>query len=149
MEDFSTGVFACKMCGECCRGRAGIVVSQKDLARLAEYFKKSCEEVAALYCESSSGKLKVRSGEDLFCIFYRVGKGCSVHMAKPDVCQAWPFFRGNIKDPISLTMAKDFCPGINPNVEYAVFAAAGKAFLQQNGLLANDRMREANALILD
>ena len=149
MEDVSAGVFTCQMCGRCCCGRGGIVVGPEDLERLASFLKISGEEVKSRYCEQAAGKLKIRVDEHLFCCFFSSADGCTVHEAKPAVCRAWPFFRGNIEDPTSLDMAKEFCPGINPAVEHSVFAAAGRTYLKLNGLLAHDPLREANALILD
>lgn len=70
------------------------------------------EAVADSYCERIGGKLKIRCGEDGYCVFFRQGSGCGVHEGKPSICRAWPFFRGNIEDPASLAMAKEFCPGI-------------------------------------
>ena len=76
------------------------------------------------------------------------GQGCGVHEGKPAICRAWPFFRGNIEDPASLALAKDFCPGIAPEVRHAEFARQGLAYLREEGLLAHDPSCEANALIL-
>ena len=76
------------------------------------------------------------------------GKGCIVHEGKPSICKAWPFFRGNIEDAESLALAKDFCPGINPDISHEDFAREGMAYLEQERLLASDTRTEANALIL-
>ena len=141
-------VFNCRMCGHCCEGSGGIVVSPTDLARLASHMGLAPQAVAEGYCYHAGSKLKIRSGADGYCIFFKQGKGCGVHEGKPDICRAWPFFRGNIKDPSSLAMAKEFCPGINPEAEHAVFARQGLQYLRENGLLASDRHCEANALIL-
>ena len=132
-----TSVFTCRMCGQCCRGEGGIVVSPKDLLRITCALNMSAEEFAAKYGEMRGGKLQIRTGEDGFCIFFAEGKGCTVHAGKPDVCRAWPFFRGNIVDPDSLEMAKDFCPGIDKNCTHAEFARAGRAYLAKHGLLAH------------
>ncbi|WP_165067151.1 YkgJ family cysteine cluster protein [Desulfovibrio sp. ZJ200] len=141
-------VFACRMCGRCCEGRGGIVVGPADLARLCAFLNLAADEVIARYGERSNGKLKIRSGEDDRCIFFRQGQGCGVHEAKPAICRAWPFFRGNLEDPASLALAKKFCPGIAPEVEHAVFSRLGRGYLRAHGLIANDPSCEANALIL-
>ena len=141
-------VFYCHMCGLCCQGRGGIVVSAEDLRRLACHLGLSADDVKSRYCELSGGKLKIRCGDDGCCIFFLKDKGCSVHEGKPAVCQAWPFFRGNIEDPSSLVMAKEFCPGINPDVTHADFASVGLSYLRDHGLVAHDASREANALIV-
>lgn len=141
-------VFECRMCGHCCEGRGGIVLSPSDLARLAAFLRLESEEVVARFGEKSNGKLKIRNGEDGYCIFFRQGQGCGVHEGKPAICRAWPFFRGNIEDPASLAMAKAFCPGIAAGAEHAVFALQGRAYLREHNLLARDPSCEANALIL-
>lgn len=144
-----TQAFSCKMCGHCCKGKGGIVVSPSDLKRLCATLCMEEEEVIRRFGEYVGTKLKIRVGEDGYCIFFREGKGCIVHEGKPSICKAWPFFRGNIEDPVSLHLAKDFCPGIPKEISHADFAAQGKRYLQESGLLANDRSCEANALILD
>ncbi len=140
--------FDCRMCGHCCEGKGGIVVSPADLQRLCAYLRMEADDVIAAYGERVNGKLKIRCGDDGYCIFFRQGKGCIVHEGKPSICKAWPFFRGNIEDAASLALAKDFCPGINPDISHADFASQGIAYLKQENLLADDARTEANALIL-
>ena len=141
-------VFNCRMCGYCCEGRGGIVVSPTDLTRLAAHMGLAPETVIEEYCYYVGSKLKIRSGADAYCVFFQQGKGCGVHEGKPAICRAWPFFRGNIEDPASLAMAKEFCPGISPDAPHAAFAQQGRQYLRENGLLASDSSCEANALIL-
>ena len=140
--------FDCRMCGHCCEGKGGIVVSSSDLQRLCDFLRMPADAVIAAYGEQAGDKLKIRCGEDGYCIFFRQGKGCIVHEGKPSICKAWPFFRGNIEDPESLALAKDFCPGINPDISHEDFAREGMAYLEKERLLASDTRTEANALIL-
>lgn len=149
MNNASNEPFDCKMCGHCCHGEGGIVVSPTDLSRLCEHLSMSSEEFIAAYGEYRNGKLKIRTAESLDCIFFQAGKGCAVHEAKPDICRAWPYFRGNLVDKESLEMAKEFCPGIRPNVSHEEFVAAGRSYLRERGLGASNRSNEANALIVD
>ena len=81
----SKSVFECTMCGACCKGKGGIVVSPSDLLRLAAFLQRSAEEVVADYCEQNAGKLKIRTASDDYCIFFTEGKGCRVHDGKPSV----------------------------------------------------------------
>ena len=140
--------FDCRMCGHCCEGKGGIIVSTSDLQRLCDFLRMPADAVIAAYGEQAGDKLKIRCGEDGYCIFFRQGKGCIVHEGKPSICKAWPFFRGNIEDPESLALAKDFCPGINPDISHEDFAREGMAYLEKERLLASDTRTEANALIL-
>lgn len=143
----TSAVFECKKCGHCCEGRGGIVLSPKDLARLAAHLDLDPRETAERYAEISNAKLKIRNGDDGFCIFFRRGAGCIVHEAKPDICRAWPFFRGNMEDAVSLDMARAFCPGIG-NVSFEEFASAGLEYLRENGLMAKNAAIEANSLVI-
>ena len=138
--------FDCRMCGHCCEGKGGIVVSPSDLQRLCDFLRMPADAVIAAYGEQAGDKLKIRCGEDGYCIFFRQGKGCIVHEGKPTICKAWPFFRGSIEDPKSLALAKDFCPGINPDISHEDFAREGMAYLEKERLLASDTRTEANAL---
>ncbi len=53
-----------------------------------------------------------------------------MHPAKPTICRAWPFFRGNMVDATSWRMAQDACPGINPGPGHAGFVAQGETYLR-------------------
>lgn len=139
-------VFDCRKCGSCCMGEGGIVLGPKDLARLCEHFGMDEKPFLSQYAELHNGKHKIRTGPDGNCIFFRTGKGCCVHEFKPDVCRAWPFFRGNMVDAASLDMAREFCPGIGKKVTHQDFVAEGTAYLREHGLVAQGLPGEATAL---
>lgn len=140
-------VFDCRKCGTCCMGEGGIVLGPKDLTRLAVHFSMEPEIFLAQYTTLHNGKHKIRTGPDGNCLFFRTGKGCAVHDYKPDICRAWPFFRGNMVDDASLAMAREFCPGIRKDAAHAAFVAEGQAYLEKHGLVAEDPQREATALL--
>ncbi len=143
----SSEVFDCRMCGHCCEGKGGIIVSPMDLERLCLHFSMDEEQFKAKYGEMNNGKLNVRTGNDGFCIFFEQGSGCSVHEAKPNICRAWPYFRGNMVDSQSLYLAKNFCPGINQDVLHEDFVQAGDDYLKENDLIASDIKTQAAALL--
>ena len=140
-------VFDCRMCGHCCEGEGGIVISPKDLTRLHEGMNLGQQAFLDTYAILRNGKWQVKTGEDGNCIFFRAGQGCSVHAIKPDVCRAWPFFRGNMVDTESLHLAKEFCPGIRPDATHAEFVTEGNAYLRNNSLIASDPVSEGHALL--
>ncbi len=142
-----TPVFKCRMCGQCCEGVGGIVVSPKDLERLSKYLHIQADACAERYCYEQYGKLKLRSNNEGFCVFFEQGKGCVVHEGKPAICRAWPFFRGNMVDPESLFMAKEYCPGIRQDVAHEEFVLEGKQYLTSRCLGASNAREEAHALI--
>lgn len=128
-------------------GEGGIILGPRDLTRLAEHFQMEESRFLAEYGQPHNGKYCIRTGPDGNCVFFRVGKGCKVHDVKPDVCRAWPFFRGNMVDAASLDMAREFCPGISPVASHEEFVAAGLAYLRDNDLHAEDPATEATALL--
>ena len=143
----SPQAFACRKCGECCRGKGGIVVGPRDLPRLCAHLHMEAERFIAVYGYPQKKKIKIRTSPDDYCVFFHPGTGCSVHAAKPDICRAWPFFRGNMVDAGSLDMAKKFCPGITPCIGHDAFVRAGLQYLEEHHLRAFDPEHEANALI--
>lgn len=141
-------LFSCRMCGHCCHGSGGIVVGPSDLPRLSAYLQVSDADFLARHTESRNGKPMIKTGDDGYCIFFHTEKGCAIHPARPDVCRAWPYFRGNLIDSISFGMAREDCPGIERHASHAAFAREGFAYLHSHGILACDPAREARALIV-
>jgi hypothetical protein len=145
----SQDLFDCRMCGQCCYGEGGIIVSSRDLDRLGRLLGLEAEEVRRRYCQPSGGKTALQCDTQGYCIFFTPGAGCQVHSHKPDICAAWPFFRGNLEDEASLEMAKDFCPGIGRDIGHAEFIRQGLAYLIENDLLRPEDPEAPNALRLD
>ncbi len=143
----SDPVFTCRMCGHCCYGEGGIIVSPKDLQRLCAFLAIDTTSFTQNYASMHNGKLKVRNGNDGKCIFFAEGVGCRVHEGRPDICRAWPFFRGNMLDAESLFLAKDFCPGIRATATHEEFVKEGLHYLQEHDLEAHDAKTEAHALL--
>ncbi len=143
-----TNSFSCQKCGHCCHGRGGIIVGKKDLSRLTDYFKLDAKSFLEKYTENFNQKPCLIVKEDNYCYFFNSEVGCTIHIARPDVCRAWPYFRGNLIDKISFEMAKLDCKGINPEMEHEDFALAGYLYLQENSLLGSDPKVDGRALIV-
>jgi len=141
--------FACQMCGQCCVGQGGIVVTNKDQERLSEWLGMSLVSFQEAYTEDH-GDVRVlkSSGRDQACIFFQAGTGCSVHSHKPALCRAWPFFRGNLIDETSFHMAKDGCPGISHDVDHQEFVRQGLLYLQEHGLIHENEPDAPRALVI-
>lgn len=128
-------VFDCQRCGHCCQGTGGIVLTAKDLRRLAAHLGLSPAATLKAHAERVSGRDRLRVGPDDYCVFYdHAIKGCGIHPARPDVCRAWPFFAGNLLDPDSFQMAAADCTGIRAGLGHAAFRAAGLAYARDNAL---------------
>lgn len=148
-----TVAFDCRMCGHCCEGEGGIILSERDALRLAAGLGVSVPEALAAHAETVGGKNRLRVGPDGFCVFFTQGSGCSIHAFKPDVCRAWPFFKGNLIDDVSWEMIQDYCPGVRSKADggsFAAFVAEGRAYLVAEGLAHEAADEQApNALRLD
>ncbi|WP_291327989.1 YkgJ family cysteine cluster protein [Desulfovibrio sp. UCD-KL4C] len=139
--------FDCKRCGHCCQGEGGIIMTQKDRARLADHLGLSEEEMILKFSETVNGKIRLKSKEDGYCIFF--DEGCGVHPGRPDICRAWPFFRGNLIDKTSWEMIQDYCPGVNKDAGHEQFVIQGKKYIRAEGLRQHDPEVAPNALITE
>lgn len=139
--------FTCRRCGHCCQGEGGIVLTHRDQERLSAHLGMSVERLLAEMAETRGGKVTLRSGEDAYCLFFK--DGCSIHQARPDICRAWPFFKGNLEDDASWEMIQDYCPGVNPEASHEEFARQGLAYLKEHGLVKKRADDAPEALTLE
>lgn len=109
------------MCGDCCYGKGGIIVIPDEVDKISRSLGLTPESFRSDYCGEINGTLSIITGNDGFCIFYNEEKKCLINAVKPEVCCLWPFFPANIKDKDSWELAKDACPGINPDCSFEDF----------------------------
>ncbi|GAB6161447.1 YkgJ family cysteine cluster protein [Desulfothermus naphthae] len=140
-------VFKCQMCGECCKGEGGIIVTLKEIQRMAKYLSLTPSDFMDKFiCKTPDGKLSLAVKKDGRCVFFDTEKkGCTVHPVKPDICLAWPFFKGNLEDEYSFLMAKEYCPGILRHTKFDEFKKYGYFFLKKHNLI-KDEENGPNAL---
>lgn len=128
-------VFNCRQCGWCCQGEGGIVLSPERIDLLAGYLGLSQDRFLAGYCRSKNGRWQVATGTDGYCLFYdQTIPGCGVHPVKPEICSLWPFFPGNVAHPEGFQVAKNNCPGIEPDVDFQTF----RSHARRHGLVPGD-----------
>lgn len=128
-------VFTCRRCGHCCQGEGGIILTAKDIARLAGHLALAEAEFLARHAEERHGRQRVAMDASGYCVFYDAAiAGCGVHPARPDICRAWPFFRGNLLDEDSWRMSQDYCPGIELEAGHRAFARQGRDYVAATGL---------------
>lgn len=127
-------VFECQHCGECCRGQGGIILTESEIMTLAAFLKITAEEFRRHYVEPSALGPSLRTGADGVCILNQDGL-CRVHPVKPRICRTWPFLPAILADPEELALAKDACPGIDPDCTWEEFVQAGETAR----ILSNDK----------
>ena len=81
--------------GYCCAIYERVEVTQRDLVRLAKYFKVDVETAQRRYTKMHSGERVLRRTPDpifgMSCIFQDpVKRLCSIYEGRPEVCRAWP-----------------------------------------------------------
>ena len=145
----SERIFECQMCGNCCQGQGGIVISEPEQKRIADFLSLSLDKFLDSYTEFRNGKRCIKTRGNDCCIFFHEGEGCGIHPVKPDVCRAWPFFRGNLLDEMSFELAKDYCPGIKPDADHEDFVREGIAYLEKHALSGGRATGAANALLIE
>ncbi len=145
----SVQAFDCQRCGHCCHGEGGIVMTAKDRARLAAHLNLAEGEMLARFAERAGDKYRLKVGPDGFCVFFRAGHGCAEHPGRPDICRAWPFFRGNLIDAVSWEMIQTDCKGVNAKSGHRVFVEQGVAYLREHGLVHSPGPEAPHALVLD
>ncbi|MFZ5427472.1 MAG: YkgJ family cysteine cluster protein [Thermodesulfobacteriota bacterium] len=139
--------FDCRRCGHCCQGEGGIVLTSRDRDRLAGHLGLGLDAFIAAHTTRKGEKYHLGVREDGYCIFFE--DGCGVHPARPDICRAWPFFRGNLLDATSWELSLEYCAGINPGLPHEEFVRQGLASLKSQGVRHCDEPDAPHALRLD
>jgi hypothetical protein len=85
----------CTQCANCCRV-ATTKISERDVERLARYFRMTPADFLAEYTtESAEEGTILRRTEEAGCVFLE-GNECTVYEARPETCQRFPHVvRGN------------------------------------------------------
>ena len=118
--------FDCKMCGECCYGEGGIFLEAGEADRIAGFLGLSRDAFISRFCEERHGRLGLSTGPDNFCIFFDREKMCLIHPVKPGRCSLWPFYPAIVNDKENWELAKEACPGINPDCPFDEFVRQSK-----------------------
>ena len=115
-------VFACQVCGNCCRGEGGIFINYRQAEILARFLGLPVDDFIERYTNPRHGLLDIKTDADGFCLFHDRQKHiCGVHEVKPDMCRDWPFFHGMLAEPEGFKIAKFNCPGILPEATFEDF----------------------------
>ena len=118
--------FQCKMCGECCNGKGGINVDADEIEKISKFLDISRDSFVSEFCMKKKDIFSIKIGPDGSCIFFDQTKSCLIHPVKPRICSRWPFYPANINDKDTWEMAREACPGINPDCAFEEFVAQAK-----------------------
>lgn len=84
--------FNCSKCGACCRWGGSVLLTDRDITRLAGHLALSEPEFIERHTRlaPSRKQLALLDQTDGSCAFLR-GDGCSVYDARPEQCRTFPF----------------------------------------------------------
>lgn len=122
-------LFTCRMCGDCCRGYGGTVVSTDDAVRIARFLGLDFEVFQDRFCGRSGSKSILVQRADGYCTFY--DNGCTIHPVKPRMCRRWPFLPAVLADVRNWRVMSAVCPGMRTDASDAEIIACVKAALGQ------------------
>lgn len=86
--------FACRSCGNCCRGEGQVFVSRERAVAIAGFLGLALSAFRELYTREDvpgGHLLRDRSADDDACIFLDDENRCRIHPVKPDQCRTFPF----------------------------------------------------------
>ena len=113
-ESNAEPVFACQMCGDCCRGYGGTYVSDADIQAIADYIHEDPERFKARYCHLSGSRYVLAQSDNGFCVFW--DGLCRIHPVKPRMCRNWPYIAAVLEDVANWRIMADTCPGIRTDL---------------------------------
>ncbi len=127
-----TPLFACRQCGDCCRGYGGTYVTDADIRRIAAHLGEDPATFKERYCQMSAGRPVLAQNEDGYCIFHR--KLCYIHPVKPRMCRRWPFIDAVLEDIQNWKIMGASCPGICIDLpDDVVREGVARAIAKENG----------------
>jgi Fe-S-cluster containining protein len=127
-EDRCAELFACTLCGDCCKGFGGTYLTEADIVAIAGYIGVSTQRLKTDYTCKSGQRRVIAQGDNGYCIFW--DKVCTIHPVKPRMCRQWPFIPGVLADVANWQAMAASCPGMNTDVPDRTIIECVKKALQ-------------------
>lgn len=108
-------LFACRRCGDCCRGYGGTYLQPREVEAIARFLGLSEAEFLARFCSRSGGRPILAQRADGYCVFW--DRLCTIHPVKPRMCRRWPFIRSLLVDPANWRLMASCCPGMDADAD--------------------------------
>ena len=107
-------LFACRRCGECCKGYGGTYITENEIDNICRYLGLERNTFIERYCQVSGDRPVIAQGANRYCIFW--DKLCIIHAVKPRMCRNWPFIESILVDPRNWQAMAASCPGMRAGV---------------------------------
>ncbi len=126
----TSDIFACKKCGECCKGYGGTFITERDIRLISDYIGATPEDLLEKYCEMSGGRPVLGRGANGSCFFWK--EICTIHPVKPRMCKAWPFIEAVCADAANWRIMASSCPGMRTDIpDDAIRSCVEKELLKE------------------
>ena len=106
--------FQCKRCGTCCAVGGNMLLTYEDICRIADFLNCEPEDWELIPVKPDAlNPDKYRLMQDIPCFYLdKVTMECSIHDAKPEACQQYPFkllaeSGGRLKDVLVCPVARE------------------------------------------
>ena len=121
----SSVLFDCTMCGDCCRGYGGTLLTPADVSAISEFIQMDPVRFTEMCCAYSGDKPILTQRTDGYCIFW--DEKCRIHPVKPRMCRAWPFIEAVLTDVNNWYAMAGSCPGMRMDAtEQEILACVSK-----------------------
>lgn len=84
--------FKCNGCGDCCRWTGSVLLTDKDMARMAVHLEMPEQDFIDRHTRLAPSRIQLAllDQDDGSCSFLE-GHRCSVYEARPEQCRTFPF----------------------------------------------------------
>lgn len=103
-------LFACTLCGDCCKGYGGTYLTATDIASIANHLRITTDQLVQGYTTLSGKRRLIAQGDNGYCIFW--DQVCTIHSVKPKMCRQWPYIRSILIDVANWRAMAASCPGM-------------------------------------
>lgn len=131
---------SCNQCGECCHYE--IPITLYDIHRIAGHLGCENREVFEKYIQNDvsplSGLYKISKKSDRACVFLDDQNRCSIHAAKPLVCELFNCDKANRQKSLPWTST---CHDDASRIQVwrqSLAVAITRAYIERNGVIFND-----------
>ena len=85
-------LFKCSGCGTCCRWSGSVLLTDRDISRMAEHLNLSEEAFIEQHTRLAPNRIQLAllDRSDGSCAFLK-GNRCQIYEARPEQCRSFPF----------------------------------------------------------
>jgi len=98
-------------CFKCCMKPGVVNFDKEDIQQAAKFLEIKTSDFRKKFLKKDFGVWEMKLEEGQVCKFLTL-QGCAIHPAKPKQCQAYPFWKENMRTRNHWELTAGFCPGI-------------------------------------